>query len=296
MIIRGINLGNALEAAHEGDWGVVLQPGYFSTIHQAGFDTVRVPILWTAHTGPGPGYTMDPAFFQRIDWVVAQARASHLNAILDYHNDGELMKDPAAYGDRFVTIWKQIADHYQAEPDEVLFELLNEPNGKLDAPHWNTLLARALAVIRPTNPTRTVVVGPVQWNSPSRLPDLSLPDDDHHLLATFHYYDPMQFTHQGASWIDGSNAWLGTKWEGTEAQKAGIAHDFGAALDWARRFFWGSSAPSARATSIPACAGRAVAPAPPRISASAGVIGNSAQASARMIRSRSSGGSLCLMR
>jgi endoglucanase len=234
MIIRGINLGNALEAAHEGDWGVVLQPGYFSTIHQAGFDTVRVPILWTAHTGPGPGYTMDPAFFQRIDWVVAQARASHLNAILDYHNDGELMKDPAAYGDRFVTIWKQILDHYQAEPDEVLFELLNEPNGKLDAPHWNTLLARALAVIRPTNPTRTVVVGPVQWNSPSRLPDLSLPDDDHHLLATFHYYDPMQFTHQGASWIDGSNAWLGTKWEGTEAQKAGIAHDFGAALDWAR--------------------------------------------------------------
>src|SRR4030042_4526719 len=53
---RGINLGNALEAPQEGDWGVVLQEEYFSLIREAGFDTVRVPIRWSAHALAEPPY------------------------------------------------------------------------------------------------------------------------------------------------------------------------------------------------------------------------------------------------
>jgi endoglucanase len=235
VIHRGINLGNALETPVEGQWGVVIQADYFPTIRSAGFDTVRVPILWVAHVGPGPAYTIDPAFFQRIDWVVAQVKQNHLNAIIDSHYDPGLMKDPDAYSDRFVAIWKQIAAHYQNEPDSILFELLNEPHDNLNSAKWNALIARALPVVRATNPTRTVVIGPVQWNSFDKLPELELPEGDRHLLVTFHYYLPMEFTHQGASWIGPvSQGWLGTKWEDTAAQKAVMAHDFGAAADWAR--------------------------------------------------------------
>jgi endoglucanase len=233
-IHRGINLGNALETPHEGQWGVVLQPGYFPTIHAAGFDTIRVPIDWVNHSGPAPSYSIDPKFFDRIDWVVANAKNNHLNVILDYHADPDLIKNPDLFADRFVALWQQIAGHYQHEPDEVLFELLNEPHDPLTADKWNALIPRALAVIRPTNPTREVVVGPVQWNSFNRLPDLQLPDNDRHLLVTFHYYLPMEFTHQGASWIGAaSQKWLGTKWEGTDEEKRIIVHDFGLANDWA---------------------------------------------------------------
>ena len=41
---RGINLGNALEAPNEGDWGMVIQDDYFRHIKEAGFDTTGVPI------------------------------------------------------------------------------------------------------------------------------------------------------------------------------------------------------------------------------------------------------------
>ena len=193
-----------------------------------------MPIDWVDHTGPAPDYTIDPAFFARIHWVLAHAAANHLTAILDYHTDTGLLKTPDQYADRFVAVWKQIAAEFQHEPNSVLFELLNEPHDPLTAPKWNALIPRALAVIRPTNPTRTVVVGPVQWNSFNRLPDLQLPEGDQHLLATFHYYLPMQFTHQGASWVGPeSQKWLGTKWEGTDAEKGVIARDFRAAADWA---------------------------------------------------------------
>jgi endoglucanase len=39
---RGINIGNALEASKEGDWGIVIQENYFSTIKNGGFDFVRL--------------------------------------------------------------------------------------------------------------------------------------------------------------------------------------------------------------------------------------------------------------
>ena len=66
-----------------------------------------------------------------------------------------MMSDPWSHKDRFLGIWKQVAEHYHEYPSRVLFELLNEPNDQLNASLWNQYLAEALTVIRHSNPTRT---------------------------------------------------------------------------------------------------------------------------------------------
>lgn len=236
-IHRGFNFGDVLEEPKEGVWsGIVLQPEWFSAIHEKNFDVIRVPIDWVDHAGPAPDYTIDPKFFDRIDWVISRATTNHLTAVLDYQIDNELVKDPDHFSDRFVTLWKQIAGHFKSAPDSVYLELFNEPHGDaLTAEKWNALVARVLPVVRASNPTRTIVVGPVQWNNFGKLAQLKLPDDDQHLLVTFHYYDPMTFTHQGASWIGPvSKSWLGTKWMGTDKEKAQIEHDFQVADAWGK--------------------------------------------------------------
>lgn len=230
---KGVNLGNMLEAPKEGDWGLRVEAEDFPLIRAAGFAHVRVPIRWSAHAATEAPYTIDPEFFARIDWVVDQALANDLAVVLNVHHYDEMYVDPTVHDDRFVAIWTQIAERYQDRPPELLFEFLNEPNGALGAARWNRIFAKTLAAVRATNPTRGIVVGPVEWNSFARLDELELPEDDAYLIATFHYYLPFEFTHQGAEWAPGSDAWLGRTWSGEGLDASDVDAHFDQAAQWA---------------------------------------------------------------
>jgi endoglucanase len=230
---RGINLGNALESPHEGDWGVRLKDEYFERIAAAGFDSVRIPVRWSAHAAETPPYTIDETFFNRVDWAVDQALKRKLFVVLNMHHYDQMMDEPAKHRERFVDLWKQIAEHYKDRPPTLALELLNEPHGKLAADEWNRDLAAALAVVRASNPTRDIVVGPTLWNAISDLGGLKLPEADRHLIVTVHYYNPFHFTHQGAEFVPGAKQWLGEKWSGTKAEQQAIVRDFDTAVAWA---------------------------------------------------------------
>lgn len=231
---RGVNLGNALEANYEGEWGMMLDESYFRLIAEADFNSVRIPIRWSAHAEANAPYTIDPAFLARVDWAIEQALANDLYVIINIHHYEEIMQDPDAHAARFLGIWQQLAAHYQEQPAQVLFELLNEPNTNLLAYRWNDLLAEAITTIRTTNPQRIIVVGPTSWNSVNELTNLELPDDQQ-LIVTFHFYEPFHFTHQGAEWAQGADAWLGTTWEASESEQRQLTSLLDKAAAWSER-------------------------------------------------------------
>ncbi|MCL5996448.1 MAG: glycoside hydrolase family 5 protein [Chloroflexi bacterium] len=228
---RGVNLGNALEAPNEGDWGVTLQESDFQLIKDAGFTAVRIPVRWSAHAAETAPYTIDPAFFTRVDWVIEQALSRGLAAVVNVHHYEEFFQAPEQHTARFIALWQQIASHYKDYPDDLFFEPMNEPHD-ISASTWNDTLATTISAIRATNPRRYLIVGPVDWNSHRRLNDLQLPADDHNLIVTFHYYLPFEFTHQGAEWASGSEKWLGTTWEGTSSQRDNLDFDLDVAARW----------------------------------------------------------------
>jgi len=235
---RGVNLGNMLEAPNEGEWGLFVQEEYFDLVKDAVFDFVRLPVNWKTHTtrtgydDGDTGYTIEPAFFARVDEVVGWALKSNLVIILDFHSYDDLMSDPNL--NQFWFLWKQIAEHYKDYPSQVLFELVNEPHDRLTADLWNEYIVDILKVVRESNPIRDVVIGPVQWNSYSVISTLTVPNDPH-IIVTFHYYEPFQFTHQGAEWAgDEAQAWLGTEW-GSDTEKAEITNNFDAVAQWSQQ-------------------------------------------------------------
>ncbi|MGA2323754.1 MAG: glycoside hydrolase family 5 protein [Sedimentisphaerales bacterium] len=235
IINRGINFGNALEAPKEGDWGVTIKVQYFNIAREAWFTSFRIPVCWSAHALTEKPYTIDPNFFTRMDWVIYQAMQREVIVIVTMHHYNELYKDPAGHRERFLAIWKQIAEHYKDYPPVLVFEPLNEPHDNLAAGEWNKLLKEVLAVIRQSNPNRTIVFGPANYNDIKQLNTLELPKDDPNIIVTAHYYLPYEFTHQGAHWVADSNAWLGTKWTGTDSEKQMITKDFDDAAAWAKK-------------------------------------------------------------
>ena len=232
----GINLGNALEAPKEGDWGVTLQPEYFQIIKQAGFDSVRIPIRWSAHALHTPPYTIEPEFFARVDWAIENAKLNDLSVIINVHHYGQMYADPNNNSQRLIQLWNQIAQRYKNQPDTVVFELLNEPCKNLTSDKWNKLLVDILAEIRKIDPDRTVMIGPANWNNIHSLKNLILPQNDQNIIVTCHYYEPFTFTHQGADWTgEHAKEWLGTTWSSTEKQRLDLLEDFRKVAVWAKQ-------------------------------------------------------------
>ncbi len=233
---RGMNLGNALDAPREGEWGVVLHESDFSRIHEAGFDHVRLPVRFNAHADRAPPYAIDPNFLLRVDWAVAQALKNDLAVVVDLHHYEEIMAQPEAHRARFVALWQQIAEHYRGAPEAVAFELLNEPHDKLTAAAWNSILLDALRAVRATNPTRSVVVEGVDWASAKTLRDsLSVPDDPN-LIASFHMYQPILFTHQGAPWMGPEYKTVGVQFPGPPPSPI-TPVESAAKVSWVRAWF-----------------------------------------------------------
>lgn len=233
-LIKGINMGNALEAPSPGEWGVNIQLDYFKVIRSAGFNTVRLPVRFSAHTSEKFPYQIDKSFLSEVDRIIYGALNENLTVILDLHHYDELMSAPDEQKERYLEIWDQLSEHYQNAPDNLFFELLNEPNQQLNSSIWNNLLEESINLIRRKNPQRTILIGGSDFNSIAGLHRLQIPAGNN-LLAVFHFYEPFEFTHQGASWVLGSKQWVGNKWTGSEAEMQNISDQLERAACWSEK-------------------------------------------------------------
>ena len=200
--LRGINMGNGLEAPnYEGEWGLLLKDHYFTEIKNAGFNLVRIPIKWNAHSINIAPYTINATFFNRVDHVIDQALSLGLKVIINIHHFDEIMNNPTGFKDKFLSLWSQIAIRYKSKPSDLMFELLNEPKNGTIVNYWNQYIVEGISTIRSTNPTRKIVFGSAYWHDIDYLDTLQVPANDENLIATIHYYDPYAFTHQGAPFM-----------------------------------------------------------------------------------------------
>jgi endoglucanase len=207
--------------------------GYFRMLKEAGFSNVRINLHPFRRMDQNNDFALPASWWETLDWAVTNALQSGLMVILDLHEFGAMGTDPETNKPRFLAFWRQVSERLRDAPDDVLFEILNEPSRKLTAEMWNQYLREALAIIRKTNPVRTVILGPAGYNSIGQLSELKLPEDDRNIIVTVHYYSPMDFTHQGASWA-GRKDKLNVEWKRTDEEKAAVEKDFAKAQAWAK--------------------------------------------------------------
>jgi endoglucanase len=228
---RGVNLGNALEAPNEGDWGYRIELPHLDAIRDAGFDGIRLPVRFDAHAGSAPPYAFGAHFWRRIDEIVQHALGLGLKVQLDMHHYEGLISEPARQRDRFLGMWAIIAQHYRGAPEGLFFEPFNEPNGR----HWGasalTALQRDLvAIIRERDAERLIVLGPANWQNIDALRGWRPPRGDN-IAVSVHYYEPHAFTHQRAEWLGAQAPVFQRDW-GTSDDRAQVNAHIEQAAQW----------------------------------------------------------------
>ena len=209
------------------------QEKHFRLLKEAGFNSVRINLHPFRAMGRDKNWALSTEWLQTLDWAVEKATAQGLMVILDLHEFNTMGEAPEANKDKFLAFWREISARFKDAPESVVFEILNEPNKKLTPALWNQYLAEALGIIRETNPSRTVIVGPAFWNGIDHLKDMELPGADRNLIVTVHYYKPMEFTHQGAGWSAHKEK-SGIRWTGSEVELKAMKADFDKVVAWAK--------------------------------------------------------------
>ena len=149
---RGVNFGNMLEAPTEGAWGLTVTDDFIDKAAAAGFASVRLPVRWSSHASVQPPFTIDPVFLARVESVVDKLLARSVTVVLNMHHYRQLDGDPLDAGEiavaqaavdvRFVMLWDQIATNLRGRGPRLVFELYNEPHGRMNGEPWNVLAAR----------------------------------------------------------------------------------------------------------------------------------------------------------
>jgi len=228
-------MGNMLEAPDEGAWGVYFDPLFFKLIKSRGFDFIRLPVGWHNNMATKGGVrVIGPMFMERVKYIVDEALKNDLGVIINIHHFNDMDSDPENNAETLYTIWRIISEQYQNYPANVVFEVFNEPHDKLNTKVWNLYQNECVKIIRETNPKRKIVVSAGDWGGIHGIMDLMLPEDEN-LILSYHYYDPFNFTHQGADWSNGPGGMdhaLGTEWNNTDFERRAVDNAFKAVKAW----------------------------------------------------------------
>ena len=207
---KGLNLGGWFSQCKEytqENYNTFIVEEDIKQISELGFYHVRVPFDY--HLILEDDYkTYIESGFDHINRAIAWCQKYGLNMILDLHkapgysfdtkDDNQLFGDPKLL-QVAVDIWRKVASEYKGLHEECLiFELLNEIV-EPDSSRWNVLATKMVEVIRETDSQRYIMIGGNNYNSCGDMQYLPKFDDDK-IVYTFHFYEPIHFTHQKAYW------------------------------------------------------------------------------------------------
>jgi aryl-phospho-beta-D-glucosidase BglC (GH1 family) len=168
-----------------------------------GFDNVRLSIdAAPLEQYPRGADGLNAEFVGRLDQAVDTMLANGLAVEIDLHpesNYKQRLRTSDSAVDQLTMLWRRLAAHYATrDPERVFFEIMNEPEVN-DAYRWAGIQARLAAAIREAAPRNTIIATGPNY---SDIVDLLAmhPLSDGNVIYNFHFYDPHEFTHQGAGW------------------------------------------------------------------------------------------------
>jgi endoglucanase len=198
LLLRyGLNLEGWLQTTAPGRHQ--LDDDAIQHIVRDGFDHVRVPV------DPALIDKYGDAELRRLDQAIRIITSNGLAMIIDFHPSIKFPKEGDAFQGHVAwvkKVWTSIANHIsRTDPGRVLIELYNEPG--IDNDKWQSVAQELCVLLRSILPNHTFIVGGGNENTIYSLSTF-VPIRDKKIIYSFHFYYPIRFTHQHASWMNRS--------------------------------------------------------------------------------------------
>jgi aryl-phospho-beta-D-glucosidase BglC (GH1 family) len=208
---NGINLGGYLSQCEhtKNHYESFITEQDIITIASWGFDHVRVPVDYVLLEDADGNEKKEG--FEILERLTVWCEKNGLNMIIDLHktcgydsSDAGTKENNCLFSNeklqkRFISLWEKIAENY-GKKKHVAFELLNEVIEIEYIENWNNLIEQSVAAIRAITEDTIIIYGGLQWNSAKTLRFLEKPRHKN-IIFTFHFYEPLVFTHQKAYWV-----------------------------------------------------------------------------------------------
>lgn len=219
----GWNLGNWFDVTSRDKtfWGnPVPSKAMIDMVRAMGFKTLRIPVTWGFHQEASAPYEIETSYLNQVQDVVDYGFENGMHVIINVHHDDDWVKPNTAESDiaiaRLSSLWTQVANHFMAYNDSLIFETLNEPRLKGIPEEWsggtsegrgfiNDFHLAAVNAIRATggnNEKRHIMIP--TWAAstvPVAMESLVIPNDDPKIIVSLHSYFPWPFAGEAAiSW------------------------------------------------------------------------------------------------
>jgi endoglucanase len=224
----GFNLGNVFDNGINASL-VSTNKAIIDLYYTAGMRHVRIPTTWmdgfsiNLADESGNVNTSNPRFAE-LKETIDYALAKKMYVVLNTHHEHWLKKNydgSEKYDIRFTQLWKSIATIFKDYPKQLLFEIINEPEGTLgqwsgggfplptgsQQLEWTRKVNKvgydAIRATGGNNTTRVVMVAPNGQGNQGMIEEVyptkaSLPGEgsDNYLAIQVHTYDPWAFCGQ----------------------------------------------------------------------------------------------------
>ena len=208
---KGINLSNWFNNySDKGQFGNRFTSINFRQIKSLGFTHVRLPIAWEILFQENNPSELNPMNISFVDEALKNLTDAGLAVILDpLHGGDEKVELQMAIENNYVSkitlYWKAIIKRYRYlyKPDQLFFEVMNEPhvkaNNVFSEVWWPKVQQAIIDSMRAVDLHHYIIAGGGVWNSIYGLKKIT-PYNNLKIIYNFHFYDKMEFTHQGATW------------------------------------------------------------------------------------------------
>lgn len=216
----GWNLGNTMDGhtgftPSETAWqSVKTTKALIKSVHDLGFNTVRVPVTWGTMIDDENGYAINEKWISRVQDIVDYCISQDMYVIINIHHDGAeqtgwlriASEDQDGLAAKYEGVWKNIASAFKNYNEHLIFESMNEVKGNnMSVVKENTVIMKLNQIfvntVRATgsNNAKRWLMVPGKYNYIDSVCNksnrFSLPEDSeqNRLIVSVHDYSPWSF-------------------------------------------------------------------------------------------------------